>query len=452
MPSWFPSASQHFMLSAVAVLIYITSTRARRERRAPSAAIAWVMGLALIPYLLLPLYLLFGHRKLHAAPIAKITRRDLRAHWAAALIESFGLPPPEPTIVRFHFNGRQARDALWETIEKARTRLDVCTFLIGDDPLGKDVLSRLTSTARAGVRVRLLLDGVGALLVSHPAFDSLRAAGGEVALFRPLFRLRRIGPRNLRNHRKAVLADGTTLWSGGRNLAAEYFVGDGHAEPWVDFSFDLHGAVATAAARQFEVDWAAARGEPVQEVRIAPLTVEGALAQFLPSGPDQAEDTAQTLLVAACHRAQQRILAVTPYFVPDEALQTAIRVAALRGVRITLALPAVSNHRLADFVRSRALRELAGAGAQIRMLPGMVHAKALVIDDSFALCGSINLDVRSLLINYESAVVFYGAHEIASVADWIEHVAADGAVYAPEAPTLARDLAEGLLLSLAFEL
>jgi cardiolipin synthase len=129
-----------------------------------------------------------------------------------------------------------------------------------------------------------------------------------------------------------------------------------------------------------------------------------------------------------------------------------MRAAALRGVRVTLALPRFSNHRMADFVRSRSLRELAGAGARIRLLPRMVHAKAVVIDDSLALCGSINLDVRSLLLNYESAVVFYGASDIARIADWIEHLAAEGTAYAADAPGLMRDLAEGLLLTLAFEL
>lgn len=442
------------MLSAIAVLIYVTSTRARRERRAPSAAIAWVMGLALLPYLLLPLYFLFGHRKLRMAPPSRgpLPPPDSGAHWAVALIGSFGLPPPAATAVRFHFDGRQARDALWETIDRARSQLDVATFLIGDDVLGRELIARLVRSALHGVRVRLLIDGVGALLVSHPSFDSLREAGGQIALFRPPFGIRRVGPRNLRNHRKAVIADAGALWSGGRNFAAEYFLGDGSREPWVDLSFDLGGEVAGAAARQFERDWAAARNESPQETPRANIVADGAPAQFLPSGPDQREDTAQVLLVAACYRAQQRILAVTPYFVPDEALRTAMRVAAVRGVRVTLVLPAVSNHRLADFVRSRSLRELAGAGVRIRLLPGMVHAKAVVIDDSLALCGSINLDVRSLLINYESAVVFYGAAEIGRVAGWIDQLAAEGAAYAADPPSLARDIAEGLLLTIAFEL
>jgi cardiolipin synthase len=128
-----------------------------------------------------------------------------------------------------------------------------------------------------------------------------------------------------------------------------------------------------------------------------------------------------------------------------------MRLAALRGVRVTLVLPLVSNHRLADFVRGRALLALAEAGAEIRLVPQMVHAKA-VVADTFGSCGSINLDARSLLINYESAVVFYGAQEIAWLTHWIDALSARGASFVPRPPSLGRDLAEGLLLIIGFQL
>jgi cardiolipin synthase len=156
--------------------------------------------------------------------------------------------------------------------------------------------------------------------------------------------------------------------------------------------------------------------------------------------------------LGASYRAQHRVLAVSPYFVPDESLLMAMRLAALRGVRVTLALPLVSNHRLADFVRGRALRALATAGAEIRLAPQMVHAKAVVADDTVGICGSINLDARSLLINYESAVVFHGADDIEWLARWINALATRGVPFVPRRPNLGRDLAEGLLLMMAFQL
>ncbi|WP_431273348.1 phospholipase D-like domain-containing protein [Variovorax ureilyticus] len=450
---WLPSPSQHLLVVTFALLVYVLTSRAKREQRAPSTAIAWVMGLALLPYLILPMYLLFGQRKLRPAGSPRPPRATPAGHWAADLIESFGLAPPGPCAVRFHSDGTAAREALFEVVEGARARLDICTFIIGDDTLGHDVINRLARRAREGVKVRVLLDGFGALSLPRSHFDTLRDAGAEVAVFRPIFSLRRTGPRNLRNHRKFTIADDRWLWSGGRNLAGEYFTGnDDHPVPWRDLSFDLHGSVAAAAATQFDHDWSSVRSHQPREPAAGDGYADGELAQLLPSGPDQTEDTAQALLIDACFRAEHRVLAITPYFVPGDGLRDALRLAARRGVQVTIAIPAQSNHRLADFVRARAMRDLSRAGAVFRMLPFMAHAKAVVVDDDLALCGSINLDMRSLLINHEAAVVFYGQEQIDWLAQWIETTASAGETYRARQPGLIRDVAEGLLLTIAFQL
>lgn len=450
--TWLPTPTQHLLVSAIALLIYVLTTRARHERRAPTSAIAWVLGLALVPYVMLPLYLLFGQRKLRPAVTPRAGVMLDGPHWAAELIESFGLAPPALAQVRLHADGEQSFAALCETIERAQRRLDISTFIIGNDAIGREIVSRLTRRARDGVTIRLLLDGFGALWLPRRYFDELRAAGADIAVFRPFFSLRRIGPRNLRNHRKLVIADDRWLWSGGRNLAAEYFIAVAAKPAWIDLSFDLQGPVAAAAAHQFEIDWATVHRTVATYVPEIATVPTGSLAQFLPSGPDQPEDTAQSLLIGACYRARRRILVVTPYFVPDDSLRAAMRLAARRGVRVTLAIPSASNHRLADFVRTRAMRDLARAGVEFRMLPMMVHAKAVVVDESIALCGSINLDLRSLLLNHEAAVVFYGREEINWFARWIEALAAQGERFVPQPPGILRDVAEGLLLTVAFQL
>jgi cardiolipin synthase len=450
---WLPSPSEHLLVVTFALLVYVLTTRGRREQRAPATAIAWVMGLALLPYLILPMYLLFGQRKLRPAGSPRPARSMPAEHWAAELIESFGLAAPGRCAVNFHADGQAARDALWQVIEGARVRIDVCTFIIGDDALGHEVITRLARRAREGVKVRVLLDGFGALSLPRHHFDTLRDAGADVAVFRPLFSLRRTGPRNLRNHRKFTIADDGWLWSGGRNLAGEYFLGnDEYPLAWHDLSFDLKGSVSTAAARQFDHDWASVRGRKPRAIAAAPSLADGGLAQFLPSGPDQTEDTAHALLIDACFRAERRVLAITPYFVPGDGLRDALRLAARRGVQVTIAIPARSNHRLADFVRARAMRDLARAGVIFRMLPFMAHAKAVIVDDELALCGSINLDMRSLLLNHEAAVVFYGRSEIEWLAQWVETTASAGEAYRARRPGLLRDVAEGLLLTIAFQL
>jgi cardiolipin synthase A/B len=264
----------------------------------------------------------------------------------------------------------------------------------------------------------------------------------------------------LRNHRKMVIADCTRLWAGGRNIAAEYFIGVHGAPAWRDLSFDLEGPVAGDAARQFEADWVAAGGAPAldgqqsaQASAAQAAATEGPCrAQFVPSGPDQTEDTVHALLIDACFHVRERILAVTPYFVPDVSLETALRLAARRGVKIDLVLPIRSNHRLADFARNRALRSLHRAGVAIHLLPFMNHAKAVVCDQSLALTGSVNLDSRSLLLNYESAVVLYGAAEISWLSDWIEALLPQASPFDARAPNVLRDIGEGLLLTVAYQL
>jgi cardiolipin synthase A/B len=478
MSGWFPRITLHSLVVLTSVLIYVLTTRAERERRPPAVAISWVLGLIALPYLALPMYLLFGRRKMPRKNIRWSGVRTSPRHWAEELIESFGLPGAAPASTQMHQDGRESAAALFMIIDGAKSRLDICTYILGNDVFGRDAMQRLMARARQGIRVRLLIDGVGAMQLPRACFHEMEASGIITAIFSPLFARKTQGPRNLRNHRKMVIADGTHLWSGGRNIAAEYFSGAEGVRPWRDLTFDLRGAPAQAAAAQFEADWVAAGGKPASsdalemaaaEV-VAPLlksqsaqsgAVEAApprhgaergRAQFLPSGPDQTEDTVHALLIDACFQARERMLAVTPYFVPDNSLEAAMRLAARRGVQIDLCIPRVSNHRLADFVRNRSLRALSQAGVNIHLSPYMNHAKAVVFDQSVALAGSVNLDSRSLLLNYECAMVFYDPVQINWLASWIESLIPEAVTFDAHAPSLWRDVGEGLLLTVAYQL
>jgi cardiolipin synthase A/B len=475
--AWFPRVTVHSLVVVISVLTYVLTTRVEHERRPPSIAIAWVLGMIAVPYVVLPMYIFFGRRKLPRKVLAWSGTRPQVKHWAEDLIESFGLAPSAPSAVRLHQDGGESATALFATLSSATERLDVCTYILGNDEFGREVMRCLIERARSGVQVRVLIDGVGALQLPRACFNQLKFAGVETAIFSPLLARKTQGPRNLRDHRKLAVADGVRLWAGGRNLAAEYFTGLHGEKPWRDLSFDLQGPVAAAAAAQFEADWVAAGGTPAARIPEAtapavtaagaataaaaatapaaadslPQTLDGR-AQFLPSGPDQAEDTVHALLIDACFHARERILAVTPYFVPDAALEAAFRLAARRGVKIDLLIPAVSNHRLADFARNRALRALGRAGVEIHLLPYMNHAKAVVFDGTLALSGSVNLDSRSLLLNYECAVVFYGAREIDWLSRWVGALIPDGRPFDCRAPSLWRDIGEGLLLTVAYQL
>jgi cardiolipin synthase A/B len=450
----------HGIVVAIGLIIYVGVARALPQRRDPSAAIAWVVALALLPYLAVPLYLMFGSRKLRMrdAPTlalppvsAAADEAEAASLWARRLGRSMGLAPAATyEALQIHGDGAEALRAVLATIAGAERSLDVCTFILARDRVGDEIAAALAAKAEQGVRVRLLIDGIGAWLGGKLDVARLRRSGVEVVKFVPPFRAILRGRANLRNHRKMVVADAARLWCGGRNFAADYF------DSWHDLSFDLSGELAVRACEQFEQDWAyatrrdaAERCEPAAPAVIAAGT---ALAQLVPSGPEQVDDTVQALLLSGCFMARRRILAVTPYFIPDATLVMALTLAARRGVPVDLVLPRRSNHHLADVARHRPLRELAAAGARLWFVPYMLHAKVVVIDDQLALAGSANLDLRSLFLNYELMVAFYEAADVQRFAEWIEGERAAAARFMPSEPGLMRDLSEGLLLWLAFQL
>ncbi|MGH8822139.1 MAG: phospholipase D-like domain-containing protein, partial [Rhodoferax sp.] len=416
------------------------------------------------PYIGLPFYLFFGSRKFVRPPRHPGTvmdeRDDTPRAAAIATLEGMGLATPQPQLaVRFHADGQMAWDELMTVIDGARHRLDICTYVLANDEVGQRVVRLLQERASAGVRVRLLLDALGSLRTSRRQIERLRAAGVEVRWFMPLLHNPMRGRVNLRNHRKLAIADGRQLWSGGRNLAAEYFLGSGRTPAWTDLSFSVHGSLAHAALDLFDSHWRHTNGpqensrqvkalEPIEPA----LEDEQHLAQMVPSGPDQAEDTVYALLLTAIYRARQRVLAVTPYFVPDDNLLTALRLAARRGVRVELIVPERSNHRLADIARQRALRDLVAAGAQVRLTPRMTHAKAIVVDDGLALAGSLNLDARSLFLNFELMVAFYAAEDIAAVDHWIAATFRGARHYVARPVSLWRDILEGLVRWVGFQI
>jgi len=452
------------LVTLLAVLVYVINSHVIRQRRHPTAAVAWMLFILLLPYLALPAFLLFGSRKRPRPPSAALPKLsgigDADA-WGIETVMALGQPAPARYHdLTVHEDGRQAGEALLATLDAAQVSIDLCTYLLGRDRLGEAVVERLCRKARAGVRVRLLLDGMGSLLAGRPKLQRLVEAGGELALFVPPLHSPHKGRTNLRNHRKLLLADAGLasgrLWCGGRNLAAEYFEGTPGCPPWRDLSFDLRGPLLDQASALFERDWCFASGRPPAapwpppERPAPPLPLDG--AQLVASGPDQADDTVYALLVTAAYRARRRIVLATPYFVPESALLMALCLAARRGVVVDLLLPAQSNHRLSDLARGRPLRALAAAGGRIWLAPGMLHAKLAVVDDALALAGSANLDSRSLFLNYELMFAFHQGADVRRFAAWFEREKTAASPYVATPPGLLRDAGEGLLQLLGFQL
>jgi len=457
------SSLGHTIAVVLGLLIYVLGTRINQQRRHPSAAIGWVLGMVAFPYATLPLFLLFGVRKF---------ARPARRHhwqapppagegpaWAAQLLAGMEVAPAvRNERVVWHEDGAHALDGLLATIASARQRLDVCTYVFAHDEVGREIARALLASARRGVAVRLLVDAVGSLSMPRGMLRALAREGVQVRRFMPLLHNPLRGHTNLRNHRKLVVADNWRLWSGGRNLAGEYFRDQPGRPAWVDLSFEVHGPLAAQAHVQFGTDWRIAQGRTLRRMRRPPHlpllgeSPRGALAQWITSGPDHADDTVHALLMAGAFHARARIVAVTPYFVPDDGLLDAWCLACRRGVQVSLLVPARSNHRLADIARERALRQLVAAGARVWLSPAMLHAKAVLIDDDLALAGSLNLDARSLFLNYEAMTAFYGRHDVQWLSDWCTRQTAAAQPYEAQAPSLVRDMGEGVVRALGFQL
>ena len=461
--------SLHGLFTVAGLLVYVLVSHVLQQRRHPSAAIGWVLFMLLLPYAALPLYLLFGTRKLTRTGRSSLARTgqpiDDEGAWPAQTAAALG--QPRPTTYRalcVHADGSESLRALLEVSDGAQQTLDLCTFILGRDAVGAAVSAHLVAQAGAGLRVRLLLDGVGRMLGGRPDLSALRHAGVQVGLFVPPLHSPLKGRTNLRNHRKLVVADAghaaERLWCGGRNLAAEYFEDQPSHSAWHDLSFDLQGPLARQAADLFQRDWVFAMGAEPPIAGAAEADAKAALVaapgepagQIIASGPDQADDTVQALLVSAAYRARTRIRLVSPYVVLDDALLMALTLAARRGVEVELLLPERSNHRLADIARHRSLRALASAGVRVWLAPHMLHAKAAIVDEVLALVGSANLDSRSLFLNYELMVAFHDAGDIARYTAWLDLERSTARPYVAQSPGLWRDLGEGLVLWIGFQL
>lgn len=461
--------SLHGLFVVVALLVYVMATHALQQRRHPSAAIGWVLFILLLPYAALPLYLLFGTRKLRHASRSSpdLVRASEHESWPVQTAAALGQPrPARYRDLSLHADGAEALAALLEVIDGARHSLDLCTFILGRDEVGAAVQARLAAQARRGVHVRVLLDGVGRMLNGRPDLSLLRQAGVQVGIFVPPLHSPLKGRTNLRNHRKLVVADAgyatERLWCGGRNLAAEYFKGQPGRPAWRDLSFDLLGPLVRQAADLFQRDWTFAMGseqsavlacaEPADVAADSLARTGACAAQIIASGPDQADDTVHALLVTAAYRARSRIALASPYVVLDDALLMGLTLAARRGVQVDLLVPERSNHHLADIARHRSLRALASAGARIWLAPTMLHAKAAIIDDALALVGTTNLDGRSLFLNYELMVAFHDQPSIVRYLAWFDRERGTACPYASRPPGLWRDLGEGLVLWVGFQL
>lgn len=233
-------------------------------------------------------------------------------------------------------------------------------------------------------------------------------------------------PVNLRNHRKIIVIDGETAYTGGFNIGDEYRGRMPGVGEWRDVHLRIVGPAAAELQRVFFQDWAFSSGEPIDPAEYFPRTATprgDAIIAIVPSGPDTRTEAIHRMFFGAIVGGEREVAITTPYFVPTESILVALELAAMRGVDVKIILPGQSNHRVTYHVGRSFYAELLEAGVDIREYePGIVHAKTLVVDSQVALVGSANMDMRSFRLNFEvhalvhdrvTAQTLHGAFEAA---------------------------------------
>jgi len=444
-----------FLLGLLLVAQILTS------QRVPSATFGWIILIVILPFIGIPLYLLLGKRKFNAqvrrkTKILLSENNPCHVHDIQSLLVALGVPAStKGNIVTFHQDGKEAYTELVKIIKAAENSIDIASYIFENDEVGRDILAILDKKIKQGVKVRLLIDGIGSFRFPAKLLRQFKKTGGEYAWFIPLLHGPFNGRSNLRLHRKMIIVDHCWLWSGGRNISAHYFDLEHQENNWIDLSFTQNGPAAACYSDIFESDWQFATG---QEIEQQPFEKESrnqteSLVQVLPSGPDVNDDPLYAAIITACYKAKSRITIVTPYFIPGAGLEQALKLASLRGVKVNIVLPKKSDHFLADLARNRSIRSLADSNVAVWMLSdSMLHAKTYIFDDDFALCGSANLDIRSLFLNCEVMSCFYSEKDINWLNGWSDQLINQTKPFVIKPEKFFRKMLEGIILLAAYQL
>lgn len=408
-----------FIVAATVILL---------QRRSAAATIAWLFVMAFLPIVGLIVYRLIGPLRLErkrvrrragrvaieeaTGALARLRDVALEDLQVAAVPVALEQPLPLPASgVSLYFEGAPTYAAILDAVAAAKHHVHLEYYIWQPDQIGTRLRDALIAKARAGVKVRMLVDGTGSSRLGRKFLRALREAGVEFAWFNPM-RLRFIRrPRiDFRTHRKIVVCDGHVAFTGGMNVTDAQSA-ELSPRAWRDTHVKLEGTAVWALQRVFLEDWFFAtrrRFEFSADYFPVPSGERRHVVQVVASGPDHDHLAIHRTYFTVMTRATERLWVTTPYFVPDEATAAALATAALRGVDVRLLIPKRGDSVLIDLAARSYIPELIAAGVRVyEYLPRFIHAKTLVVDDDLAIVGSANLDNRSFLLNFEITALIY---------------------------------------------
>jgi cardiolipin synthase A/B len=432
--------------AALAVANLIASAHVILHKRDSRAAFTWTGFIWVLPGVGVLLYLFLG--------INRIRRRALRLreqriavpttleHHARSIAAGLGLSPhggldalaalgerltKRPLLtgnaITPLLDGDEAYPAMLAAIDAAERSVALSSFIFADDPCGRAFVDALARAVARGCEVRVLVDGIGTYYGWPPITRALREAGVRTARFLPLASGAGLAFFNLRNHRKLLVTDGRHAFTGGINIRQRHVLATPSPGATRDVHFRIEGPLVGQLLDTFVEDWAFVTKEILdgEAWRAASDPVGHSNARAVTDGPDDDIDVARHLLFGAVTGARTSIDIVTPYFLPDQPMITALAVAAMRGVRVRIILPRHGNIALVRWATPAMLWQVLQPGCEVYFSPAPFdHAKMLVVDGAWSFVGSTNWDPRSLRLNFELDIEVFDPAFAARLAPLIE--------------------------------
>lgn len=408
------------------------------ERKNPSATLAWIMILFLIPLVGIILYIflsqnlarkrIFKINKYEAEMLSGAMKEQIQSMARGEFKFTSAVATEWTNMIRLNQNhgksfftqdnqvsiitdGRTLLDSLLEEIANAKETINVMYYIVKYDEAGKSLIDALTEKAKEGVEVRLLLDALGSRQISAKRLEEFKKAGGKFAFFfSPKFKWLNM-KLNYRNHRKIVVVDGKTGYLGGYNIGNEYLGKVKKFGYWRDTHLRMTGSSVQDLHARFLLDWRFASKEDVimaQAYYAEPAKAGSTGVQIVCSGPESLKEEVKQSYLKMITSAKNSICIQSPYFVPDSSIMDALKMALFSGVDVRIMIPCKPDHMFVYWATYYYVGELVNMGARIYIYDnGFLHAKTIAVDSEVCSVGSANFDIRSFRLNFEVNAFIY---------------------------------------------
>lgn len=441
-------------LKAICLLFYFSSLMVSMyslmlENRSPQNTLLWIYVLAFFPVFGYLFYLFSGQLYLKGY-LFKNKRKKDREEWKRLLkldnspdlsflqdsqlsfakFAGQASPTPISTATRTFIlkNGEETFSEIIKSLKKAEKFIHLEYYIFRSDSLGKKIMNILMEKAKAGVEVLFIYDAAGSRKIAIEDLEAMKTVGIKVQPFSPLkygFFNQKV---NFRNHRKIIIIDGEVGFAGGLNVGIEYVGKDEEIGFWRDTHMLLKGEAVYSLHMVFLLDWEYVSGEKVQHKHSTSKTVidDGVLdgaVQVVASGPDTQQGLMSDFYFSMIASATKSIWIASPYFIPDESIRTALRVASAKGIEVRIIVPEINDGFLTQYASQSYFPELLRYGVEIYAYKkGFLHQKVIIIDGNLATLGTANMDMRSFHLNFEVNMFLYGT---SSIRDLVAHYEED---------------------------